>query len=70
MAKATQRIYTINVRGAEGAIEGTDDMITSVVEALQSQYPKLKIEATRYMDEAIQKPILMVPTKLKSAKAA
>lgn len=67
MAKANQRIIVINMKGSDSAISGTEEMVDSVVEALRSQFPKLKLETTTLAEPGIQ-PVLMFPTKLTSEK--
>jgi hypothetical protein len=69
MSRSSQTIIVINIKGSEKAIEGSRDMITSVKEALQSQFPKLKIEATQFSGDAVQ-PVLMFPTRFTESKSA
>lgn len=67
MTKGRHIIFDINVKGAANAVAGTDDMIVSVIEALQSQFPKLHIVGTRHDLTEDKKPFLMIPTSTKKA---
>lgn len=64
MGKSIHQIITLNIQGSEKAVVGTGEMLESVVEALQSQFPRLKIEAISHVGSVIEKPFLMLPTKL------
>lgn len=66
-AKQQSRTIILQLKGSEEALEATFDMMDSVVEALQSQYPKLTVECNTHIDEAALKPIIILPLVRKRA---
>jgi hypothetical protein len=61
MKRISKALFTINMVGANKASAGTDEMIESVVEALESQYPKASIIYKAYNLNDVKTPVLMVP---------
>lgn len=67
MSKSKRQMIVLNIKGSEKAVEGTTDMVDSVVDALRSQFPKMKIESTTIQETELEKPIVMVGTKFHKA---
>lgn len=60
MGKSVHKLYTVNLKGAESAVDGSVEMLDSVIDALTSQYPKTKIITTVHDLTDTKAPLKMV----------
>lgn len=67
MGKQQDQTIVMQIRGSEQALVATTDMLQSVQEALQNQYPKLQVLSTLYIGEDATKPMIVMPIKRKRA---